>query len=47
MARYVGGSREAELPKLELAIVRSELTVCDLYWKRRARRWLRCTDGGY
>ena len=37
MARYGGGSRQAELPMLQMAIVRSEPVVRDPHWKRRAR----------
>ena len=37
MARYGGGSREVELAKLELAIVRSELVVRERHWRSRAR----------
>jgi death-on-curing protein len=37
LARYGGGSREVELPMLELSIARSELVVRDPHWKSRAR----------
>ena len=37
MARYGGGSREVELPMLDLSIARSELVVCERHWRSRAR----------
>ena len=37
LARYGGNSREVDLAKLELSIVRSELVVHGPHWKSRAR----------
>jgi death-on-curing protein len=37
LARYGGGSREVDLAKLELSMVRSELVVHGAHWKSRAR----------
>jgi len=37
LARYGGNSRDVDLAKLELSIVRSELVVRGPHWKRRAR----------
>jgi len=37
LARYGGNSRDVDLAKLELSIVRSELVVRGPHWKSRAR----------